>query len=116
MPSDISFAEDVGKQVEIQVKYEGYIKRQMEAAFRLSRMDDKKIPDTIDYRILPGISKEILCKLEEVRPANLGQAGRIQGMTPAALSLIMIAVEKQRRSEAGPPAKRQTEGTGLETP
>ena len=56
---------------------------------------------TIDYKSLPGISKEILCKLEEVRPDNLGQASRIQGMTPAALSLIMIAIEKIRRSKAG---------------
>ena len=99
MPSDIYFSEEVGKQVEIQIKYEGYINRQIEAVGRLSRMEDKKIPDTIDYKSLPGISKEILCKLEEVRPSNLGQAGRIQGMTPAALSLIMIAVEKHKRTE-----------------
>jgi len=46
---------------------------------------------------LPGISREILFKLEEIRPESLGQAGRIQGMTPAALSILMVAVEKQRR-------------------
>ncbi|MBI5100841.1 MAG: tRNA uridine-5-carboxymethylaminomethyl(34) synthesis enzyme MnmG [Nitrospirae bacterium] len=102
MPSERSFSSDVEKQVEIQVKYEGYIKRQMEAAERLARTGDKNIPDSIDYRSLPGISKEILCKLEEVRPTSLGQAGRIPGMTPAALSLIMIAVEKLRRSGPGP--------------
>ena len=68
---------------------------------KLKKLDEKKIPADIDYKILPGISKEILCKLEEVRPDNLGQASRIQGMTPAALSLIMIAVEKIRRSKAG---------------
>jgi tRNA uridine 5-carboxymethylaminomethyl modification enzyme len=99
VPSDISIAEEVGKQVEIQVKYEGYIKRQIEAAGKLAKIEDKKIPDTIDYKSLPGISKEILIKLEEVSPSNLGQASRIQGMTPAALSIIMIAVEKQKRTE-----------------
>ena len=79
------------------MKYEGYIARQIEAAEKLTRLEEKKIPEHLDYRSLPGISKEILAKLEEVRPVNLGQAGRIQGMTPAALSLIMVAVEKMRR-------------------
>jgi tRNA uridine 5-carboxymethylaminomethyl modification enzyme len=97
-PSDEDLNEDVEKQVEIQVKYEGYIIRQMEAAEKLSRLEEKAIPEMIDYKSLPGLSKELLFKLEEVRPSNLGQAGRIQGMTPAALSLIMIASEKAKRS------------------
>ena len=93
---------DVEKQVEIQIKYEGYIARQMEAVEKLSRMEEKSIPEGIDYRGIPGISKEILCKLEEVMPSNLGQASRIQGMTPAALSLLMVAAEKGRRSSQKP--------------
>ena len=100
-PSEIELGEDVEKQVEIQVKYEGYIIRQIETAEKLKKLEEKQIPEAIDYKAVPGISKEILCKLEEVRPVNLGQAGRIQGMTPAALSLIMIATEKIRRSKAG---------------
>jgi tRNA uridine 5-carboxymethylaminomethyl modification enzyme len=116
MPSDILLSAEEEKQVEIQVKYEGYITRQMELAEKLSRLENMKIPRSIDYATIPGISKEILCKLDEVRPVNLGQAGRIQGMTPAALSLIMVAVERQRRSEAGPPAERQVDGTGLDIP
>jgi tRNA uridine 5-carboxymethylaminomethyl modification enzyme len=96
-PSEKELREEVKRQVEIQTKYEGYITRQIEAAERLKRLEDRKIPQALDYRSLPGISKEILCKLEEVRPENLGQAGRIQGMTPAALSVIMVAVDKQRR-------------------
>ena len=100
-PAEAELGSDVEKQVEIQVKYEGYIIRQIETAEKLKKLDEKKIPDTIDYTTLPGISKEILCKLEEVRPAHLGQASRIQGMTPAALSLIMVAIEKIRRSKAG---------------
>jgi tRNA uridine 5-carboxymethylaminomethyl modification enzyme len=100
-PSETELGEDVENQVEIQVKYEGYITRQIEAAEKLKKLEERQIPADIDYKTLPGISKEILCKLEEVRPAHLGQAGRIQGMTPAALSLIMIATEKIRRSKAG---------------
>jgi tRNA uridine 5-carboxymethylaminomethyl modification enzyme len=100
-PSEIKLGDDVEKQVEIQVKYAGYIIRQIETSEKLKKLDEKKIPADIDYKILPGISKEILCKLEEVRPYNLGQASRIQGMTPAALSLIMVAAEKIRRSKDG---------------
>ncbi len=97
-PSPLELSEDDEKQVEIQVKYEGYIARQIEVAEKLTRLEEKKIPEHMDYRSLPGISKEICGKLEEIRPASLGQAGRIQGMTPAALTLIMVAVEKMRRS------------------
>lgn len=97
-PPPEPLSRDAEEQVEIQVKYEGYIARQIETAEKLNRLEEKKIPADIDYRTLPGISKEILTKLEEVRPESLGQAGRIQGMTPAALSLIMVAVEKIRRA------------------
>jgi tRNA uridine 5-carboxymethylaminomethyl modification enzyme len=100
-PSEIELGDDVEKQVEIQVKYEGYITRQIETAEKLKKLEEKQIPDGIDYKAVPGISREILGKLEEVRPVNLGQASRIQGMTPAALSLIMIAAEKIRRAKAG---------------
>lgn len=89
-------------QVEIQIKYEGYITRQIASAEKLARLENKAIPETIDYRSINGISHEIRSKLEEVRPENIGQAGRIQGMTPAALSLIIVTVEKMRRSKASP--------------
>ena len=96
-PSAALLNDDIEQQVEIQTKYEGYIKRQMEAAEKLLGIEHKKIPPDFDYRSLPGISREILFKLEEIRPESLGQASRIQGMTPAALSILMVAVEKQRR-------------------
>ena len=97
-PSAAVLNDDIEQQVEIQTKYEGYIRRQMEAAERLLGIEKKKkIPPDFDYRSLPGISREILSKLEEIRPESLGHAGRIQGMTPAALSILMVAVEKQRR-------------------
>jgi tRNA uridine 5-carboxymethylaminomethyl modification enzyme len=98
-PPETEVGTDAEKQVEIQVKYEGYIARQIETAEKMTRLEGRKIPEDIDYYAIPGISKEILCKLEEVRPENLAQAGRIQGMTPAALSLIMVAVEKTRRQK-----------------
>ncbi len=100
-PSDDPPGDDAARQVEIQVKYEGYIARQIEMAEKLSRLEEKKIPAGMDYSMIPGISREILCKLEDVRPESMGQAGRIQGMTPAALSLIMVAVERMRRAAAG---------------
>jgi tRNA uridine 5-carboxymethylaminomethyl modification enzyme len=96
-PSEELLPEETGREVEILVKYDGYILRQMEMAERVKRMDEKRIPEGIDYRAISGLSKEILSKLEEVRPANIGQAGRIPGVTPAAVSLILIAVEKGRR-------------------
>jgi len=99
-PSDYGLDPEAEKQVEIQIKYEGYIARQMEAAEKMAGVGEKKIPADIDYRALPGISRELVIKLEEVRPVDLGQAGRIQGMTPAALSLIMVAIEKMRRTKA----------------
>jgi len=88
---------DVMDQVEIQTKYEGYIKRQAEMAERFERMEKVRIPKGFVYRGIPGLSKEIIEKLEEVRPLNLGQAGRIPGVTPAAISILMVAVEKHRR-------------------
>ncbi len=87
---DICFA------VEIEVKYEGYIKKQIELAERLRRLEDLAIPPDFDYTSLK-LSKEVLSKLLEVRPSNLGQASRVPGVTPAAVSLIMIELTRQKR-------------------
>jgi len=96
-PSDLPLTPDVKKQVEIQIKYEGYISQQMHLAERLKKIEGKKIPEDFDYKTVNGLSREVLCKLEEVRPANLGQASRIPGITPAAISLLMVAIERLRR-------------------
>lgn len=96
-PPEESLSEEIGREVEILVKYDGYILRQMEMAEKIKRMEGRRIPEGIDYKAISGLSREILSKLEEVRPANIGQAGRIPGVTPAAVSLILIAVEKNRR-------------------
>ena len=79
--------------VEINVKYEGYIQRQIEAAAKLKKFETKKIPQGFDYKLTPGLSREIVEKLTEVRPETLGQALRIPGITPAAVSIILVAVE-----------------------
>ncbi|HXX53514.1 MAG TPA: tRNA uridine-5-carboxymethylaminomethyl(34) synthesis enzyme MnmG [Thermodesulfovibrionales bacterium] len=96
-PPERPLPEDVCSEVEIQTKYHGYILRQIEAAEKLKRMDERKIPDSIDYPSISGLSREIVSKLEAVKPSNIGQASRIPGVTPAAISLIAITVEKYRR-------------------
>ena len=88
---------DVINQVEIQTKYKGYIQRQADSAERFKKIEEKQIPEGFIYKGIPGLSKEIVEKLEEVKPFNLGQAGRIPGVTPAAISLLMVAVERHRR-------------------
>ncbi len=88
---------DVINQVEIQTKYEGYIKRQAEMAEKFRKIEGIKIPDEFVYRGIAGLSKEIVEKLEEIRPVNLGQASRIPGVTPAAIYLLMVAVESRRQ-------------------
>jgi tRNA uridine 5-carboxymethylaminomethyl modification enzyme len=97
-PAAEALDEEAKRQVEIEVKYEGYIKRQLASAEKLRRADEKRIPPGFDYRALGGLSTEEVSKLEEVRPRSLGQAGRIPGVTPAALTHILLTIEKNARS------------------
>ncbi len=96
-PSEKSLTADIEEQVEIQTKYNGYILKQMEMAEKLKKTEERKIPDGFDYAAINGLSTEIREKLQKVTPANLGQAGRIPGITPAALSLLLITIEKKKR-------------------
>src|SRR4030043_1738723 len=96
-PPDKSLIPEIKKQVEIQVKYNGYILRQMEMAERLKKVEGRRIPEDFDYITVNGLSKEILGKLQEVRPSNLGQASRIPGATPPALSLLLVSIERLKR-------------------
>src|SRR4030043_106809 len=96
-PSDKPLTTEMKKQVEIQVKYDGYIRRQMEMAERLKKIEGKRIPEDFNYSSVNGLSKEIQSKLLEIRPANLGQASRIPGVTPTAISLLLVAIEKLKR-------------------
>ena len=98
-PPDNRMEPDVISQVEIQTKYKGYIKRQAGQAEKFKKIEGKIIPEGFDYGSIHGLSREILEKLEEIRPLNLGQASRIPGVTPAAISLLMVAVAKNRRGK-----------------
>ena len=88
-------SEAVAEQVEIQSKYQGYIERQSEEIARLRRHEETQLPTDMDYSAITGLSNEIRQKLNDVRPATLGQASRIQGVTPAAISLLLIHLKKR---------------------
>ncbi|HXX58666.1 MAG TPA: tRNA uridine-5-carboxymethylaminomethyl(34) synthesis enzyme MnmG [Thermodesulfovibrionales bacterium] len=96
-PPEPALTADIGREVETEIKYRGYILQQTEMARKLKRMDDRRIPHGFNFASISGLSKEIILKLEDVRPANIGQASRIPGVTPAAVSLLLIAIEKGRR-------------------
>ncbi|MCX5668440.1 MAG: tRNA uridine-5-carboxymethylaminomethyl(34) synthesis enzyme MnmG [Candidatus Omnitrophica bacterium] len=84
-------------EVEIEIKYEGFIKRQLSDVGRFDKLERIRVPENIDYKIINGLSSEIKEKLSGIRPLNLGQASRISGVTPAAISILMIWIEKLRR-------------------
>jgi len=84
----------VVEQIEIQVKYEGYIKRQEEQVEKFKKMEKIKIPSDIDYQKIPGLSREVQEKLTAIRPVSLGQASRISGVTPAAISILMVHLKR----------------------
>ena len=86
----------VGEQIEIDIKYAGYIDRQKEDVQRLKRNESTVIPADFNYQSMHGLSNEATAKLEEIRPHNLGMASRIQGVTPAALSLLLIYLKKHK--------------------
>ncbi|MEE1922286.1 tRNA uridine-5-carboxymethylaminomethyl(34) synthesis enzyme MnmG [Pseudomonas sp. 148P] len=88
-------SEQVAEQVEIKTKYAGYIDRQQEEIARLRASEDTRLPDDIDYASISGLSKEIQGKLGQTRPETLGQASRIPGVTPAAISLLLIHLKKR---------------------
>ena len=85
----------VAEQVEIKTKYAGYIDRQQDEIAKLRASEDTKLPDDLDYASISGLSKEIQFKLGSTRPATLGQASRIPGVTPAAISLLLIHLKKR---------------------
>ncbi len=85
----------VCEQVEIATKYEGYINRQTEEIDRMRRYEGTRIPEALDYSVIEGLSNELKQKLIEYRPETLGRASRIQGMTPAAVSLLLIHLKKR---------------------
>jgi len=92
---------DAAEQVEIQAKYAGYIERQQEEIDRLRQHEQTRLPEDLDYASLNGLSNEIRGKLADVRPQTLGQASRIPGVTPAAVSLLLIHLKKRNALGSG---------------
>ncbi len=91
--------EEVCEQVEIQVKYGGYIKKQEAQVERSRRLEEKKIPEELDYTKVGGLSAEAREKLEIIRPGSVGQASRIVSVTPADISVLLIYLEQYRRQK-----------------
>jgi len=94
--------EEIIEAIEITVKYDGYIKRQLQQVARFKKLEERQIPLDFDYDRVIGFSREVLEKLKRVRPASIGQASRIAGVTPAAVSLLLVALERDRRQARAP--------------
>jgi tRNA uridine 5-carboxymethylaminomethyl modification enzyme len=90
---------EVAEEVEILIKYEGYIKKQLSQAEQFKKLENKRIPIGVDFKNIKGLSLEAREKLDDIRPANLGQASRISGVSPADISVIMIYLEQMRRAK-----------------
>lgn len=98
--TDSKVDSQVGEQIEISVKYAGYIDRQREDIEQMKRLENTALPLDFDYSIVSGLSNEIVQKLSKVRPATLAQAGRISGVTPAAIQLLAMTVKKHKKAKA----------------
>jgi tRNA uridine 5-carboxymethylaminomethyl modification enzyme len=87
---------DVAEQVEIQIKYEGYIEKSLQQVEKLKKMENKKIPENIDYDAINGLATEARQKLKEVTPLSVAQASRIAGVNPADVSILLVYLEQGR--------------------
>ncbi|MEC4890892.1 MAG: tRNA uridine-5-carboxymethylaminomethyl(34) synthesis enzyme MnmG [Nitrospira sp.] len=90
--------DEIIEEVELEIKYEGYIKRQLQQIGQFKKLEQRSIPQTFDYKTIPGFSREVLEKFVRVRPSTIGQASRISGVTPASISLLIVALEKFKRN------------------
>ncbi|WP_316572305.1 tRNA uridine-5-carboxymethylaminomethyl(34) synthesis enzyme MnmG [Neobacillus sp. YIM B06451] len=96
IPPEISLEDEVKEQVEIQIKYEGYIEKSLQQVDRLKKMENKKIPENIDYDAISGIANEARQNLKQVRPLSIAQASRISGVNPADISILLVYLEHGR--------------------
>lgn len=94
-------SDEVAEQTEIFAKYEGYIAKQRQEVERFMKLENKRLPEDMDYHAIKELSSEAAEKLDKVRPTNIGQASRISGVSPADISVLMIALELKRRKEQG---------------
>lgn len=86
---------EAAEQVEIQVKYEGYIARQQDEIEKQQRNENTLLPEMLDYRQVTGLSNEVIAKLNDHKPVSIGEASRISGVTPAAISILLVWLKKQ---------------------
>ncbi|WP_099221718.1 tRNA uridine-5-carboxymethylaminomethyl(34) synthesis enzyme MnmG [Listeria costaricensis] len=94
VPRETSVSQDVAEQVEIQIKYEGYIEKSYQQVEKMKRMEDKKIPDNIDYDAIFGLATEAVEKLKKIQPLSIAQASRISGVNPADISILLVYIEQ----------------------
>lgn len=91
---------EVEQQIEISIAYEGYIKKQLEQVERMEKLEEKLLPDNLDYSAVPSLRDEGREKLAAIRPRSVGQASRISGVSPADISVLLVYLEQQRRMQA----------------
>ncbi|CAH2464152.1 MULTISPECIES: tRNA uridine-5-carboxymethylaminomethyl(34) synthesis enzyme MnmG [Bacillus] len=94
VPSELELNDEITEQVEIQIKYEGYIEKSLQQVERMKKMENKKIPVDIDYDAISSLATEARQKLKDVRPLSMGQASRISGVNPADVSILLIYIEQ----------------------
>ena len=89
----------VREQVEINLKYEGYLKRQESQIRQFKKLEGKKLPEDFDYESIKGLRREAMQKLNQLRPVNIGQASRISGVSPADISVLLVYLEQRKKVE-----------------
>jgi len=94
--SDLPLDDEMKEQVEIQIKYEGYIEKSLQQVERLKKMENKRIPENIDYDAINGLATEAKQKLKQIKPVSLAQASRISGVNPADISILLVYLEQGR--------------------
>ncbi len=94
IPADVEFSEEEKEQIEIQLKYEGYIEKALQQVEKLHKMENKKIPENIDYDAISGLATEARQKLKQVTPLSIAQASRISGVNPADISILLVYIEQ----------------------
>jgi tRNA uridine 5-carboxymethylaminomethyl modification enzyme len=99
-PSKNEIPGDVAEQVEIQIKYEGYISKQLQQVDRMKRMEEKRIPVDLDYNAINGLATEAKQKLAKVRPISVGQASRVSGVNPSDISILLVYLEQGKLAKA----------------
>ena len=99
-PERLDLPDRIAEQVETEIKYEGYIKKQLDQVERMQKLEQTRLEEDLDYSAIQGLRLEAREKLSRVRPHSLGQASRISGVSPADISVLIIYLEQQGRQQA----------------